>query len=157
VLSQDRSCTLPHVNEAELREFMAARKPSPHAARLDVSALTCYGCAHSAASEPPPSRPSGERPCCSCVRNPEREEWTRRAREDGRPDGPEFVPGADGHARTFDPFVGTSYNGAPRVYFPSDNYVTMDSGDQERFLERHPEYAKPVRFVDGVVHVVEDE
>jgi hypothetical protein len=32
--------------------------------------LFCYGCAHSAASEPFPGRPSGERPCCFCIRNP---------------------------------------------------------------------------------------
>lgn len=35
-----------------------------------VEQLQCFGCAHSASQQPPPSRPSGERPCCMCVRNP---------------------------------------------------------------------------------------
>lgn len=37
---------------------------------LDESRLCCYGCAHSAAGEPWPGRPSGERPCGFCIRNP---------------------------------------------------------------------------------------
>lgn len=32
--------------------------------------LRCYGCAHSSASDPWPGRPSGERPCQFCIRNP---------------------------------------------------------------------------------------
>lgn len=32
--------------------------------------LVCHGCAHSAASEPFPGKPSGERPCLFCNRNP---------------------------------------------------------------------------------------
>jgi hypothetical protein len=138
------------VNEQELREYMDGRGPSPHVARLDVAALHCYGCAHSAASAPPPGMPSGERPCCSCVRNPEMEEW---ARDSGAASGvtpgdllasSTAVVGSDGHARIFNPFVGTLYNGAPRPYFPMDNYVTMDHGDQEQFLDKHPEYAGAV-------------
>lgn len=38
--------------------------------RVDPDSLFCSGCAHSAAGEPFPGRPSGERPCCFCVRNP---------------------------------------------------------------------------------------
>lgn len=37
----------------------------------DVERLTCYGCAHSAAGDPWPGRPSGERPCGFCIRNRE--------------------------------------------------------------------------------------
>lgn len=38
--------------------------------KLDPDSLFCYGCAHSGAGDPFPGRPSGERPCCFCVRNP---------------------------------------------------------------------------------------
>lgn len=31
----------------------------------------CHGCAHSAAGAKFPGHPSGERPCCFCVRNPD--------------------------------------------------------------------------------------
>lgn len=34
--------------------------------------LFCYACAHSVASMDFPSAPSGERPCCFCIRNPKR-------------------------------------------------------------------------------------
>lgn len=40
-----------------------------HSAVFDVEKLVCYGCAHSAAGEPWPSQPSGERPCQFCIRN----------------------------------------------------------------------------------------
>lgn len=33
--------------------------------------LVCYGCCHAAAGAPHPGKPSGERPCHFCVRNPE--------------------------------------------------------------------------------------
>lgn len=33
--------------------------------------LVCYGCGHSAGGEPYPGRPSGERPCAFCTRNPD--------------------------------------------------------------------------------------
>jgi hypothetical protein len=134
------------MNTEELKEFMEARKPSPSVARKEVLGLICYGCAHSASMAPPPGMPSGERPCCSCVRNPETESMLAERIDP--------VVGDDGHARVFDPFAGTMYNGAPRVYFPSDNYVTMDSHDQNRFMDQHPEYTKPVRFVNGELKVM---
>lgn len=37
---------------------------------FDESRLCCYGCAHSAAGQPWPGAPSGERPCGFCIRNP---------------------------------------------------------------------------------------
>lgn len=40
------------------------------ATRLNVADLRCYGCAFSTAAEPWPGRPSGDRPCHFCVRNP---------------------------------------------------------------------------------------
>lgn len=32
--------------------------------------LVCYGCCHSAAMVKFPGKPSGERPCAFCIRNP---------------------------------------------------------------------------------------
>lgn len=128
------------MNEQELREFIERRKPSEH---LEVAGdLICFGCAHSAASEPFPSRPSGERPCCTCVRNPEREKWAEGKSSLANP----FKIDDEGHARCFDAFQGFAYNGAPYVHFPMDNYVTLDHRDQERFYDQHPEYAKPITF-----------
>jgi hypothetical protein len=141
------------MNERELREYLDARKPTRHE-RFDtgpLDTLPCVGCAHSAAGAPYPGHPSGERPCCSCVRNPDREKW---AAERAFPPS-SIVVGTDGVARIFDPYVGTLYNGAPRPSFPSDNYVTLDQRDQERFLDAHPEYAKPVQIVNGVPRPVE--
>lgn len=141
------------MTEQELREYMAARKLSPHVERTGTEGLTCFGCAHSAAGEPPPGKPSGERPCCACVRNPERGEWRNRARMDGR--NAVFLTDDQGNARCFDPWLGTQYNGVPFVYHPSDRYVTLDSFDQDRWLERHPEYDNAVTHgTDGQVRVV---
>jgi hypothetical protein len=128
------------MNEAELREFEARRQPG-HAGRLEVEKLSCYGCAHSAAGQPFPSRPSGERPCCSCVRNPELEDWAKESKVESR-----VTVDDHGTARDFNPFTGHAYNGAPYVHWPMDNYITLDQHDQERFYDQHPEYAKPIRF-----------
>lgn len=148
------------MDEQELREFMAARTPSPHVGRTSwPEGLACFGCAHSAASEPPPGRPSGERPCCSCVRNPERP-WIEREVPPQLVVGDKTVHvGDDGHARNFNPFAGTMYNGTPRLYFPMDNYVTLDQRDQEDWLREHPEYERPIRFdASGKLHAItEDE
>lgn len=69
--------------------------------------LPCYGCAHSAASEPFPSMPSGERPCGFCVRNTEVREWKRK-----------------------DPKPATWYDGSRPLALNSeglqDNYVSTD-------------------------------
>lgn len=50
--------------------------------------LVCYGCGHSAAMVPYPGRPSGERPCLFCIRNPEqfmREEALQSIRDRLKP------------------------------------------------------------------------
>lgn len=136
------------MNADELKTFLEQRQASPATRHFDVAQLFCYGCAHGASTEGFPGKPSGERPCFSCIRNPEREQWAKNIRDvAGRE--PQITVGDDGHARTFDPAVGTMYNGAPRLYSPMDNYVTLDSGDEERWLSDHPEYRKPVRFVGG--------
>lgn len=116
--------------------MMAARTESPNVQRMDVSALHCYGCAHSAASEPPPGRPSGERPCQACVRNPERP-W--EAERESQGDAAIRVDD-QGNARCFDPWEGTAYNGMPMVHHPMDRYVTLDQRDQEDWAERNPGY-----------------
>jgi len=38
---------------------------------MEHEKLVCYGCGHGAANQPYPGRPSGERPCGICKRNPE--------------------------------------------------------------------------------------
>lgn len=127
------------MNAQELQKFLEDRHPSwtLTAERIDVSKLVCYGCAHSASTTPFPSQPSGERPCVSCVRN------TNRGKAIVKP---EIIVGNDGHARLFDPWEGTMYNGAPHTHFPSDNYITMDSLSDQEFLNDHPEYKKSVFF-----------
>lgn len=123
------------MNADELIAFMAARAPSPH---RHIKGLACQGCAHSAAGAPPPGEPSGERPCMACIRNPEAE--PRKAKP-----GTILIDDR-GNARCFDPFAGTQYNGVPYVHHPADRYVTLDSGDQERWLDEHPEYRGAIGF-----------
>lgn len=139
------------MNKAEFQKFRADRKPSLSLMHFNVADLHCYGCAHSTGGQPFPSRPSGERPCCSCVRNKERESG------DARSELQDTVEiGTDGHARIFNPFTGALYNGAPTVHFPQDNYVTLDQHEQQDWLDKHPEYRKAVRFAgDGKIEIVE--
>lgn len=125
------------MNEDQLREMLAARTESPHVQRMEVSALHCYGCAHAAASVPPPGGPSGERPCMGCVRNPDRPWEAKREYAEPKVDD-------EGNARIFDPFLGAAYNGMPMIHHPMDRYVTLDSMDQEDWAENHPGYGKPV-------------
>lgn len=134
------------MTEEELRAFVAARGPGWNAEH-HPEGLACYGCAHAAATEPPPGRPSGERPCATCVRNTE--EWRTT-------ELPEFEVTLDdqGNARCFNAAAGFAYNGMPYVHFPMDNYVTMEQRDQERFMDAHPYYAHSVRFHDGKVVVL---
>lgn len=47
--------------------------------------LVCHGCAHSAGGNVPyPGRPSGERPCCFCVRNVQLQNQLAEYRKDPR-------------------------------------------------------------------------
>lgn len=130
------------MNEGELRKMMEARLPSRNVEGMDVSALTCYGCAHSIAASRPPSGPSGERPCQACVRNPERP-W--EAERESHGDAAIRVDD-QGNARCFDPWEGTAYNGMPMVHHPMDRYVTLDSRDQEDWIERNPGYDATITF-----------
>lgn len=60
----------------------------------------CYGCAHSSAGE---DKPSGERPCGFCVRNPERKD---------------------------PPVVDKWYDGSAPVAVPMDCYHSVDMVNQ---------------------------
>ena len=79
--------------------------------------LFCFGCCHSSAIHPFPGQPSGERPCCFCIRNPQREEWLNKAKED-HPDWFE-----DGKAN---PFTGHWYDGSDALKCPMDCYHSLD-------------------------------
>ena len=76
--------------------------------RLDN--LHCFGCAHSAASASYPGHPSGERPCCFCIRNPDREAWQKGG----------------------GPVVDKWYDGSAPFQTPMDCYQTMDMQEQWR-------------------------
>lgn len=80
--------------------------------------LFCYGCAHSAASYPFPSFPSGERPCGFCIRNPE---------------VTEEQPVDPGYGEGYKP---TWYDGSEPVRVPMDCYHTVDMKQQmQRWAE----------------------
>ena len=131
---------------------------SPALKHFDISKLHCYGCAHSASSEPYPGMPSGERPCCFCIRNPEREKWAKdHVKNGGTLERSEELKDNKGNPRDFNPFAGNLYNGAPALYNPMDNYITLDHGDQERWFDEHPDYAKPIQFRNEIPTIIEDE
>lgn len=132
------------MNEQELRDYVANRKPGYQVRNNNVSGLACFGCAHSASSEAPPGKPSGERPCVTCIRN--HEDW--RVTEPPDPAQLAIVIDDQGHARCFDASAGFAYNGAPYPNWPPDNYVTMDSRDRDDFYDQHPVYTKAITFKD---------
>lgn len=78
----------------------------------------CAGCAHSTSGVPYPGAPSGERPCFFCTRNPEREEWQARFKED--------------HGCRLEAW----YGGEDPVKVPMDCYHTVDMKRQiSRWVE----------------------
>lgn len=121
----------------------------------DISKLFCYGCAHAASSASFPGKPSGERPCCFCIRNPERDAWVKLNKIST--ERSEELKDNKGNPRDFNPFAANLYNGAPALYNPMDNYVTLDHLDQERWLDDHPDYRKPIRFINGIPTIIENE
>ncbi len=101
----------------------------------DVSFLHCHGCAHSAATEPAPGKPSGERPCFFCVRNPDHEQWQKNFEKD--------------HGEKLLEW----YDGSPIAFYPMDAYTTLDMTEQgerwRRKAEGDPNWNEPkggVRF-----------
>jgi len=81
------------------------------------SPLVCSGCAHSAPSIPFPSGPSGERPCCFCVRNVDLPAMLEGMR---RNNVAHFMP--DVYGKTWTAF----YNNAPMRKCPMDCYISTD-------------------------------
>lgn len=79
--------------------------------------LACHGCAHSAGGAPYPGRPSGERPCCFCTRNVQREKWVEEGRAHGTGPWQEGVYGVTWTAY---------YNNQPMKKCPMDCYITTD-------------------------------
>jgi len=71
---------------------------------FNINKLFCYGCCHSAATEKFPGKPSGERPCCFCIRNKKR--------------------GLE---------VTCWYNSSPAIKIPMDCYHSLDMLEQIRF------------------------
>ena len=73
---------------------------------FNLKNLFCYGCCHSAISEKFPGTPSGERPCCFCIRNKK---------------------------RNFE--VTTWYNGSQPIKIPMDCYHSLDMLEQIELWE----------------------
>ena len=75
---------------------------------FNLDDLHCYGCAHSASGRGYPGRPSGERPCCFCIRNKNREE---------------------------PPIVSAWYDGSKPFSVPMDCYHSLDMKKQLEIWE----------------------
>lgn len=115
----------------------ASLSPMHH---FQIDALTCYGCAHSASQSEPPGSPSGERPCCFCVRNPlvrdklvkpETEEEFKAAYDELYVTGVEMVDEVTGRrARHKIPAVW--YDQTRPIMVPMDCYQTLDMKQQHQ-------------------------
>ena len=79
---------------------------------FDLSKLVCYGCCHSRANGEYPGSPSGERPCCFCVRN---HDWPKAQKEIKKRTGKELK---------------VWYDGTPVVRYPMDCYHSLDMLEQ---------------------------
>lgn len=104
-------------------------------AAKETDNLFCYGCAHSAASEPFPGAPSGERPCHFCIRNKDRERWQK-----------DFSDRYGVELKAW-------YDNSPIAFYPIDAYQTLDMIEQyarwERKAKGDPDWNKPstgIRF-----------
>lgn len=87
---------------------------------LASPALPCVACAHSAASIPAPGAPSGERPCCFCIRNTAREAWLAEHNASTMHSGPTCKH----------PVHGYWYDGSKAAKPVQDNYHSVDYGNQ---------------------------
>lgn len=86
----------------------------------DGGPLVCHGCAHSAGGRPYPGFPSGERPCCFCIRNVQLNEMIADARQNLPDMGAHFSEQAYG--KTFTP----RYDNGPVEKLPLDCYIATD-------------------------------
>jgi len=97
--------------------------------------LVCSGCANSAAQNPFPGRPSGDRPCLFCVRNVRRQKWcadhTNQCHST-RMDSTEFPKDIECQH----PAHGFWYDGSRPVSNPMDCYSSVDMREQtQRWME----------------------
>lgn len=121
--SQDVSGALRQLTATATPVHASAVNPDPtgHAQRPNAeipraaAALPCHGCAHSAAGDPYPGMPSGERPCGFCVRNP------------SLPDG--------GVADWFGDHGPCWYDGKTPFQTPMDCYIATDRLQQQRIFD----------------------
>lgn len=104
--------------QAALDSIKQRKMSSASLRHFEITKLHCYGCAHSASSEPFPSKPSGERPCFFCIRNPERVKWQTQFKERQGSELKEW------------------YDGTPIAFYPLDAYQTLDMLEQEKRFER---------------------
>lgn len=84
------------------------RSPRNQIIPYQIVELPCHGCAHSSSGSPYPGRPSGERPCMFCVRNPNQETDLKLVQRRS--------PG----------FVSPRYDNKPVSTIPADQYIATD-------------------------------
>src|ERR1041385_1820161 len=89
--------------------------------------LICSGWAHSASGAPFPGHPSGERPCSFCIRNVQREEWSKEHFK--QCNGTQNIGGEI--VNCVHPAHGVWYNGTKAFKSPMDCYVSVDRSRQE--------------------------
>jgi len=84
----------------------------------DIPHLFCFGCSHCDGVAKFPGRPSGERPCFFCVRNPEREKWQSDFKHS--------------HGKMLLEW----YDGTPICFYPMDAYQPIDMIEQQERWEK---------------------
>lgn len=121
-------------------------------APIDAYMRPCTGCAHSASGAPFPGHPSGERPCCFCVRNPGADPSVLHP----DPDFEGETPYTERLKRyRADPDGGVWYGGTPAWKTPMDNYIATDRLQQERIfaqldaVERGDAEVEPRQSIPG--------
>lgn len=98
--------------------------------RFSSPTRPCDGCAHSAAGAPFPGFPSGERPCCFCVRNPNGICPERLHPEPDYEGDSEYAR----KARATDPSDGLWYDGTPAFQTPMDCYIATNRSTQQQIF-----------------------
>jgi hypothetical protein len=109
--------------QRQIHRFQLADKTRAH------EELPCTGCAHSASGLPFPGRPSGERPCGFCVRNPDLKDGQEALDWFGER-GPMWYDGS-----------------TPPWKTPMDCYIATDRSQQQRIfdmLDHYKRSGKPV-------------
>lgn len=89
--------------------------------------LVCYGCPHSIGGAPFPSGPSGERPCCFCIRNPKLVELNET-----------------------NDLPALWYNGIEPVKVPMDCYSSQDMRDQSNQWSKEAAYVAVQKYKNPI-------